>query len=356
MAKDPDLSLLAAYAGKFENALMHSYYNALSVDHPIVELYPGVKNKVTLTKIVVGKGAKPYTGVHKAKLDLTYKPRVLEVQDCQRDLSIEPKKYRNSFMAEMRGKGENAANKTIPFAQYVNEAILLELAAEINNETLYHGVGVAGFAAYAALTVYNPGDKITYTQDGELRYFECVTLTVAGQNPDTHAAKWMWAGAKALAIGFGKIIADEIVLGTLVPVATGVSDANNAYANFIKVWRGLDEEVRGIGGVIACSYTDYEYLLDDYENKIKKNFEEVDGIIYLAKTDRKCIIAPWTAMSGSRRLIASARKNFIVGTDELNDINAINVDPQMYHLDMGITWVMGMQIRDLEAMSINDQA
>jgi hypothetical protein len=356
MANDPDVTALGSYSGAYEKKLMKRFLNKLAVENEAVAAYPGIKNKTTMTKIVVRKGAKPYTGIHKAKSDIVYTPRVIEVLDCQRDLTIEPKKYRNTYMGEMRGRGENSKNMVIPFAQFVNETVIDELAAEINNEAIYHGVGKAGFTAYAALTVYNPGDKIIYTQDGEVRYFECVTLTVAGQNPDTHPAKWMWAGAKALFVGFGKLLADEITAGTVVPVVTGATTSSNAYANFTAVWRDLPDEIKNSGGVILCSYNNYELLLDDYENKIKKNFEEVDGIVYLAKTNRKCVIVPWTAMSGSNRLIATAPKNFIVGTDDLSDMNTIKTIEAMYHLDMGITWVMGTQIRDVEAIAVNDQA
>lgn len=334
---------------------MRRYLNSLANENAAVTTLPGLKNKQTLHKIIVNKGAKPYTGTHKAKSDIVFLPRTIEMEDCQRDLNIDPKKYRPTFLAEMRGKGEGANNMTIPFAQYVNETVLLELANEVNNDTLYHGVGKAAFAAYSALTVYVAGNKVTYTQDGELRYFECVSTTVAGQNPDTHPAKWMWVGAKALTKGFGKIIADEIVAGNLTPEVTGATTSSNAYENFTKVWRGMDERIKSQGGVILSSYTNYEYLMDDYENKIKKNFEEVNGVTYLAKTDRKCIIQPWSPMAGSNRLIGTGFKNLVIGTDDLNDMNTIKTIENMYDLDMGITWVMGLQIRDLEALNINDQ-
>lgn len=353
---DPTLSALAAYSGQYEKKLMTRFLNGFDVNNPALELYPTVKNKLNLTQIVVNKGAKPYTGKHVAKDDIVYTPRILTVEDCQRDLTVDPKQYRPTFMAEMRGRGENANNMTIPFAQYVNEAIIKELNAELNNETLYHGVGKSGFSAYSAGATYSAGEKITYTQGGEVRYFECVSATTAGQNPDTHPAKWVWAGAKALTKGFGAIIADEITGGKLTPVTTGAVNNTNAYAKFIQMYRALPLAVRSQGAIILCSYTDYDHLLDDYEDKIKKNFEESNGITYLAKTDRKCIIAPWSAMSGSRRLIATAPKNLVVGTDEFSDMNTIKTKEEMYTLDMGISWVMGMQIRDLGAMAVSDQA
>jgi hypothetical protein len=353
---DPTLSALAAYSGQYEKKLMTRFLNGFDVNNPALELYPTVKNKLNLTQIVVNKGAKPYTGKHVAKDDIVYTPRILTVEDCQRDLTIDPKQYRPTFMAEMRGRGENANNMTIPFAQYVNEAIIKELNAEINNETLYHGVGKAAFTAFNGASTYSPGARITFTQDSELRYFKCVTATLAGESPSTHPAKWVWAGAEALTKGFGGIIADEITGGALNPVVTGTVTSSNAYASFIAMFRALPLAVRNQECVILCSYTDFDLLLDDYEDKVKKNFEESNGITYLAKTDRKCIIAPWSAMSGSRRLIATAKKNFVVGTDEFSDMNTIKTKEEMYHLDMGMTWVMGMQIRDLGAMRVSNQA
>lgn len=99
----------------------------------------------------------------------------------------------------------------------------------------------------------------------------------------------------------------------------------------------------------------YEALMDDYENKIKKAFEETNGITYLAKTDKKAILKPVEWLNGSGKIIASRPGNFWMGTDQTSDMNVIKVMEQMYHLDAGITFMIGFQIADIEALATNDQ-
>lgn len=149
-------------------------------------------------------------------------PRSLEVNKAQRDLAIEPSKYPQTFMEKRRGTGENSKNMTIPFADVMWSAVLAELKDELATQTIYGGVGVAGFAAYAAGNAYSVGAKIYYTQDSEIRYFECIVATSAGQNPDTHPLKWEWAGAKALAVGFQKLLDDEETVGNFTRISTGL--------------------------------------------------------------------------------------------------------------------------------------
>jgi hypothetical protein len=356
MAKDPNISGLLAYVGTNEAKLMKRLLNKLAIENKAVMLDTGVKSKKNLHKIIVANGAKPYTGDFVAKSDLSYVPRTIEVEKAQRDLRIEPSLYRDTYFEFLRGNGENPKNMTIPFAQFTNEAIIDELAAEINNQSLYHGQGIAAFPLLDTGNAYAVGDYVSFTQDGELRYWECIATATAGQTPTTHPAKWIWAGAKAICKGFGKMLAAEITASNITPVTTGATTASNAYANFIAVWRALPEVVKSTGGVILSNYTNFEYLLDDYENKISKNFETLDGVTYLAKTDRKCIVQPWSAMAGSNRIIATAPKNLVVGTDDAADMSSIKTIEAMYHYDQGMSWVMGTQFRDLDALACNEQA
>lgn len=357
---NPDLSLLAAYPGEYRLELIKKLYNALALESEGISVVPNVKSAMPLHKLVVKKGAKPYTGTFKSKGgDIAFEPRVLSVDKAQRDLSVEPSKYLQTFMEKLRGAGENTNNMTIPFAQHMWEGVLEELATEINLETVFHGVGKAGFAAYGAGTAYAVGDLMKYTQDGELRYFRCIVATTAGQNPDTHPAKWDWAGARAITTGFGKIITDEITATTITPVATGAITSSNAYAKFTQLFRSHLEPVKmGKHGQVTtlCSVTDYESLTDDYEDKIKKNFEEVDGVIYLAKTNRVNRIQPVSWLSGSRRLISTLKGNLLAGTDQLNDMNVIKTIEQMYSIDAAVSFMLGFEIQDLDALRVNDQA
>ena len=323
-------------------------------------MWPGLKSKVTLHKLIVKKGAKPYTGVFKSKDgDIKFEPRTLAVEKAQRDLSIEPSKYIGTFMEKNRGRGEGADNMAFPFSQVTWETVMEEVAHEIVTESVYWGEGKAAFAAYNPATAYAAGALMKYTQDGELRYFRALAATTAGQNPDTHAAKWEWAGARAVCKGF-KAILDEAETSGELPasqiVSTGAITSANAYAQYLSVYRKMPEQMKQKGGVtILSSINSHEALLDDYETKVSKNFETINGITYLAKTDKKCIVKPVDWLSGSGKLIATAPGNFYMGTDQTSDMNTMKIIEQMYHLDAGLTFMIGFQIADLDVIVTNDQ-
>lgn len=358
---DPNLQLLAAYAGDYEKELIKKLHNSLRLEEEGIMLLTGVKYKRTLHKMIKGKGVKPYTGKHVPGNNLYFEPRVLEVAKSQYDIEIEPEKYRETFMAAQRGKGENADNQTIPFAEHMWNEVLEEQSTEINLETVYNGVGKAAFAAFNPASAYAVGDLVTFTQAGstELRYWRCIAATTAGQSPDTHAAKWDWAGARALTVGYGKIIADEITAGNVTPVATGAVTAANGYDKAIQMWRSLPEPIQmGRSGqpLLYTSLTDYQFIMDQYEDKVSKNFETIDGITYLAKTEKRFGLKSVSWLSGRRRMIATVKNNLVAGTDQLSDMNSIRSTPSMYTVNGGITFVIGFQIQDLEVLRVSDQA
>jgi hypothetical protein len=351
----PDLSALAAWAGDNQDRLLTALYTELDLAASGITVIPNLKSKMTLHQILVRKGLKPYTGIHKPKPDIHFKPRTLEVNAAQRDLAIEPKKYLQTFMEKRRGTGENAKNMTIPFADIMWNEVIRELKDELVNDTFYRGVGEDGFPAYNAGTAYPVGGLMHYVQDGEDRYFEAVEATLAGQNPDTHPLKWKWAGGRAVAVGFKKILDDAETAGDIVPVSTGAITSADAYGQITSVWRAVDERIRRNGANIYMSHNTYEALLDDMENKVHKNFETLNNMTFLSKTDKKGILKPVDWLAGSGKVIVSASGNLWMGTDQTNDWNVIKTIEQMYHIDAGITFMIGFQVADFNAMATNDQ-
>ena len=353
---DPDISGLAAYPGTFSQQLLSKlYFTLVQMTRGFLPMY-GIKNKTNLSKLLIGAGVKPYSGQWVPKNDLSFSNRWISTETAQRDLSIEPKKYKNTWMAEQMGKGSGANNQTIPFASFVWEKVVESIITELVSQTIYLGVGKDAFVAYNSTVAYSVGAYITYTQDGELRYFECITATTAGQSPDTNASKWIWAGAKALCKGLKAIFTDDITAGTLTPISTGAITSTTAYAQFLQMWRGMPIQVRDAGGIIHCSYNSYDCLNDNFEDKVSKYFEIIDGITYLAKTDRKCIIQPQVWLGGSGRLICTKDQNLVLATDQLSDLNDIRTVPAMYSVNAGITFLLGVNYQDEQVLRINDQA
>jgi hypothetical protein len=352
---NPTLTGLSVYAGDYQDKLLTDLYEKLDTEAAGITVISNLKSKLTLPKLLVGEGVKPFTGKFVSKDDIGFAERSLSVEKAQRDLTIDPNKYIATFMEKRRGKGENAKNMTIPFAEVLWSKVIEETAQEIIKGTVYHGVGKAAFTAYNAASTYAVGALVKYTQATELRYFEVVATVGAGETPDTHPAKYKWAGHKALAVGYKGLLDAEETAGKIVPVSTGAITSSDAYAQFTSVWRKLPEMAKDAGGYIYCSQNSYEALLDDYENKVKKNFEETNGIVYLSKTDKKAILKPVKWLAGSGRIIASQTGNLWMGTDQTDDMNVIKTIEQMYTIDAGMTFMIGFQIADPAALTMNDQ-
>jgi hypothetical protein len=355
-----DLSLLEAFPGHYNEELFTALYNSFDAINDFT-FWPGLKNTEKLTKFSVNSGAKPHTGIFApATGDLQYTGQDITVQPWQRDIKIVPSLFRQSFMAYNRGKGEGADNLRVPFEEFVWRTIFGNLAAGINNKSIYFGVGAAAFAAYNPATAYAVGNKIAFTKaNEEVSYYYCKVITTAGQTPETHPAKWENWDLQAIMVGYGAILAAGITAGKLNPFVTGVIDASdNAYQIQKDLFRQLTEPVQDSKELITIfqSRTDYWLLTDAFEDRVSKYTEkDASGITYLAGTDRKCIVKPVTSMAGSRRLIATRKSNMIIGTDELSDFNTVNVVKGVYHLDAGISGVIGVGIKDLSEMIVSDQ-
>jgi len=354
---NPETAGLIAYPGDFKLPLLRKLYHSFNAPAQGIYVQGGVKSKINLHKMLVRKGFKPFTGTFAAKPDISFEPRTLSVEKVQRDLQIFPDKYRGTFAEKMRGAGEGANNMTIPFAQFMWEAVMEENANELVTETIYNGVGKTAFVAYNPASTYAVGNLVKYTQDGELRYFRCLATTSAGQNPDTNPEKWDWAGARALCKGFNALFMEEVAGGKLAPVTIGVPDSANAYDQFTDMYRSLPEVVRTNAPsiTILCSLNSSEALDDSVESKFV-NFKQGESVTVLPKTQGKCKILPVPWLSGSNRLIATVSNNLIMGTDATSDQNIVKPIEQMYHIDFGLAFMIGFQIQDLDVLKISDQA
>jgi len=353
----PDISALAAYSGRYEKSLFSTLVNSLDAVSDVT-LIQDVKHTLNLTKLRAGDGARPYSATFQGTgTDLQYTNRKLVVELGKRDLEIEPMKYRSSFMAEQLSRGVNALE--IPYAAYVWEQIVKELAAEINDKTIYFGFDKSTAAAYSAATTYSVGDYITFTgTNGITDYYKCISATTAGQSPTTHAAKWQKVNAEAICVGFAKLIADAITANSLTPVATGAITDADAYGQFTEMYRSLPVAYQKAGVNIYGSFDSVYALQDDFESKVSKYTERdpATGEIYLAKTNRKCKVVAASWMGSSGRLIATPKENLLIGTDLLSDLNKIRTKENLRTLEVGIDFALGTQIRDLDAIRVNNVA
>jgi hypothetical protein len=355
-----DVSALAAYPGEYEQQLFSTLINSLDIAQDIMVM-PNVKNKVNMTKLTVGNGARPYSATHEPGAgDLDYTPRVLSVSVGKRDLLIEPEAFRATFMAKMVGPGSGASKMDIPFAQYVWTEVMKSLARELNDEVAFFGLDSSDITITAFATGgsgYAVGDYVTFGTAPK-RWYKCIATAADTESPATHPAKWQDVTARVITRGLGTLIVDEIADSNLAATATGVVNSGaTALAAFKKLFRAHSDAYKKAGLITFCSYTDYEYLLDGLTETTKYTKEDASaGFVYLPETGKKNIIKPATWMNGSRRLICTPAENLILGTDLLSDLNDISVIPDVYTLKTGIKFVLGFQIRDLSAIKVGDQA
>lgn len=349
----PDIAGLAAYAGKYEKSIFSKLFNALDAVNDLT-LIENVKNKMKMTKLRAGDGARPFSATFEATDDdLIYTEQDLEVALAKRDIRIEPSKYRATWMSESMKEGVNALD--IPFAAYVWEQVMIELAAEINDKTIYFGFDKSTATAYSAATAYAVGAYITFVVGAVTHYYKALAITVAGENPTTTPAKWQRVNAEAICVGLKTRIAAGVTASTIGVEATGAIVTATALAQHRAMYRSMPVAYRQMGVTIYESFSNFDKLVDDYEDKVGKFTTSEAGLLYLPGTDRKCIIKPATWMGSSGRLICTPKKNLLIGTDKLSDMNKINTEPHLRTLDGGIDFALGTQIRDHEAIRVNDQ-
>lgn len=352
----PTLAGLAAYAGAYEKQLFSTLVNALDAVTDLT-VYLNVKNKLNLTKLKAGKGARPYSVSTTARPgDLKYTGRVLEVSMGKRDMEIEPMQYRDTWQSEVMKPGVNADD--IPFEGYVMDQIVTEFAAEINDKTVYFGFDKSLAAAFDTGKAYSPGEYMLFNAaDGFTDYYLCLTSTTANQTPVSHAVKWQEVNAEAITVGFAVRIAYAISNEGLVPVVTGAISNTNAVAKVELVARSMPVAFQKAGFTVFISYDVWWKYQDDYRERYGKQIQiNKDGFFDIDAFAGKVKLKPCTWMGASQRIIATPKENLIIGTDQLSDANKIDSFVKLRTMELGINLDICTQIRDLEAIKVNDQA
>jgi len=350
----PDVTKISTYIGKVREGIIPKLVNSLDIANDIT-LVANVKNVSVSTSLKIKNGPKPYTGVFNPMGDdLDYEPRLLTVEPFQRDLLIDPRKYRKSHFAYTRGAGESAKNNKIPFEDFTMKTVLENDAAIMNNQTAFFGVGIGAFPAYNAGTAYAVGQRMKISHKGEIQYFTAKVATTAGQTPETNPENWTNSNALAICIGLGTRLIEARNGSEIQKVIAAGS--LSAYDLYKKVFRAHSDARKALGVRIYSNVSKTEELMDDFENKVGKYTEnDGSGRIYLANTNKKALIVPATWMSGSNTIFSGPMENFEMGTDLLSDSNQVNVIPDVYQLKMGVTGLIGFNFQDPEEITMTDQ-
>jgi hypothetical protein len=351
------------YAGTHEGKLFRELTNGMEVWDD-VEVHSMVKSTENLTKLSISKGGRPYSGRERVKGDaITLSGQTLSVDIYQRDFGIEIKKFHATWQEAQLKKTEGSSSdqKTVPFAAYIMDAVIEMLGSELNDVVAYHGLGVAAFPLYEVGTAYALNDTVhQLNSDGEVDYYECIQAGT-GNDPNTATLFWTDANAKAISKGYGSHVAQGVADGKLVPIVTGVIDADTAYEAQTAMFRSHTDKYKSLGVKHYVSYDQFYLLLDSIEKSVGK-YTEKDGVwvngrgLYLPKTNNKCMVLPCSWMSGTNRIMSTPTGGLLAGTDRTNDNNNIKTrDASNYHTVSSITGVIGFTPRDLSVMRVNDQ-
>lgn len=353
----PDLSQISKYAVTFKKGLIRRFYNQLDIVNDIT-FQPNVKNSMPLPKLVIKGKPRPYTGNHKPDPnDIGYSDRTLKVGDFQRDFAIDPRKYRNTYLAYERPAGEGAKSNQIPFAQFTMETAIGENSAVINNQSVFFGFGKDAFADYVAANTYTSGAKVKFVVSDEPHYYIANQAVGANETPVTHPAKWDNKDELAICEGLGTKLKAGRSGSTVKSVATGIITVDDGFEQALSVYRGLPEPLRNQAKDIFLygSSDTWDKITDSFGNDIQKYTAADGSLTVLPRTDGKCKPKRASWMAGSGMLIASTKSNLYVGTDLLSDMNDMNIVQGVYRLDMGLTGLIGLEYADNEAICLNDQ-
>jgi hypothetical protein len=353
---NPDVSLLKAYGGTYQKQIIQKMYRELMLGADGILVMPNIKSKTTLTKLSVGKGLTPYTGVYNSEDgQISYAEREIVPELIMRCMTIDPKKYKDTWMAEeLKVSAATNSNKKaqIPFEQYVWDAYMKENVEELCM-ALYHAKGKAAFANYSNATTYAAGALV---KDGN-KYYKSLVGANTG-NALTNVAFWDRVDYLALFKGFQFVIENAIANeGFANTTNTGVITVNDAIAQFKDVYRALPETTRSNSGNINmyCSLNNFEKLLDAIGDKYK-GFTSTDNVLYLPETNRKAIVKPVNWLSGSNRIIASVPNNLVIGTDQMADMNKMTFIEDHFSLESSLVFSFGTQVQDLDVMATNLEA
>lgn len=302
----PDTSALAAYAGKYENKLFATLRQKLTILNDLEVLF-GIKNTLKLTKLTVLDGVRGYREAFDDNdADLTYSGRDASTVLLKRDMKINPLKYRTTHMSEVMKPGVNPDD--IPYAAFVNESIMKQIGSEVQKGSY---LAVAGDESTLALS-FN---------------------------------------------GLGTLIATEITATNLTPIATGALTNTNAVAKFEQMVAAMPVEYVENGLEIKASVGSVRKFQEDYRERYGKFKEKNEkGQLEIDDAAGMVTIKPCLWMGNSGRLIASPFENILACVDGLGDLDKIYTDFELEIIKYRILFALGFQIRDLDALRVNDQA
>lgn len=363
----PDVSALQDYAGTYAPQLYGKVLTKIKVQEHRMTLKTNLKADHNLVSLEVGDGIRPYNPGEQYETTLSYSKRKIKVGSVKKELLIDAKKYKNTYLSEYLTAG---ANVTVPpFAEFTWDQVMKKFASEINNKLIWHGKHEDRFEEWSNSTVYAVGDLVKVSEaTGKDQFYEVILVNTAGDVPANSPTKFKNITANAATDGF-KIIIDELIDGGFAETTIGAINNTSVYAlaSFRKLARTIHSDVwedDDMKIVQYCSLNNLNLLHDDIEDKIGKytvydlaTNQPVANAMYLPGTNNKVVVQAVNWLSGSNRIITTYEGNLHFGTNLMSDLNEIATDPKLWVLGAGLLFDLGVQIADVDPklLVLNDQ-
>ena len=291
-----DVSAITSAFVQFGGKIFGKNVNAWQLD-PAIGLYRSVKKPLVLPKLSASGNPRPYSAADSVGNGAAFTDRTLTVYNSKWDYDLDPEQYRNSYLA---------VQEKNPYYQFILNQVAKEYLSQLNDSTLYLG-------SYSA----------------------------AGTT------------AAAIATGWGTLLAAEITATNITPVTGAAITSSNAVAQVELVADAAPAWMKSREAVMFCSWGTFEKYRTNYRASFGFSFNKNESGHY--KVDGKNIrLQPVSWMRTSQRLILTIPGNLIIGTD----LEGVEVAASMRRNIIEVRQMMGvgMQIADLDALVVNDQA
>ena len=263
-----------------------------------VQIRTNVKTPQALNKLSAVGGPRPYSTGDNFTTGPKHNDRLLTAYQSKWDYEFDEENYRNTYLAELP--------ENMSFEQAAMQQVADTYLDSLIKNTLY--LGVRNGAGTAAADIAN---------------------------------------------GWGKIIADEIVATNITPVVTGAITSANAVTKVEQVADATQIWMKKKGYRIYCSYQMFQDYATHYRTLNGFQFQpNVTGGYRL--DNRNAILTPADFMGTSRRLIATVDGNLVFGSDA--EQVQVHATPYLNYIKVRLMMPVGLQIQDLEALVVNDQA
>jgi hypothetical protein len=157
--------------------------------------------------------------------------------------------------------------------------------------------------------------------------------------------------------GFLKLVADAITASKITPIVTGVITKTNVIDKLELVYDGLGDAYKAIPTQMKVAPTIYDWYNRAYRTTFggNNNYNGMPGKVFLDGTNCELVREP--GMSGSQRVMASVKENFVYGCDTSS---GFNLDIQKFNrsIKLLIDFKAGVQFKQYssKALAVNDQA